>query len=98
LASLVPTSTGSPTIEGKDKRRPKKDEGAWAFVDENISSHLIRNAFGGADDPKLRKLLSIPAPFARSYRDDVTVTVLWWENGGEGGVKVETWSPEKAKL
>jgi pyruvate dehydrogenase phosphatase len=96
MADLVPTSAGSPTIEGKDKRRPKKDEGMWAFVDENVSSHLIRNAFGGGDDSKLRKLLSIPAPFARSYRDDVTVTVVWWEDGREGDAKVETFS-EKAR-
>lgn len=96
MANLVPTSAGSPTIEGKDKRRTKKDEGMWAFVDENVSSHLIRNAFGGGDDSKLRKLLSIPAPFARSYRDDVTVTVVWWEDGREGDAKVEAFS-EKAK-
>lgn len=96
LTGLVPTSTGSPAIEGKDKKRQKK-EGAWAFVDENISAHLIRNAFGGGDVTSLRRLLSIPAPFARSYRDDVTVTVVWWEDGREGDAKVETIVP-KAKL
>lgn len=99
MAELVPTSEGSPTIEGKDihKKRTKTDEGTWAFIDENVSSHLIRNAFGGGDESKLRKLLSIPAPFARSYRDDVTVTVVWWEDGREedGGLKVEK---VKAKL
>jgi len=97
---LVPTSTGTPTVEGKDKKHPKKEDGAWAFVDENVSSHLIRNAFGGGDVRSLRKLLSIPAPFARSYRDDVTVTVVWWEDGREGEAKVESFIPEKtmAKL
>lgn len=97
MTSLVPTSTGSPTVEGKDKRRQKKDEGAWAFVDENVSAHLIRNAFGGGDIAALRRLLSIPAPFARSYRDDVTVTVVWWEDGRENEPKVATIAP-KAKL
>lgn len=98
IRSIVPTSTGSPTIEGKEKKRAKNQEGEWAFVDENVSSHLIRNAFGGGDIDTLRKLLSIPAPFARSYRDDVTVTVVWWEDGREGQAKVDTFTPEKAKL
>lgn len=99
ISDIVPTSVGSPTVEGKDKKRTKKEEGVWAFVDENVSSHLIRNAFGGGDDAKLRKILSIPAPFARSYRDDVTVTVVWWEDGREDA-KVETFTPDmtKAKL
>jgi len=73
----------SQTVEGKEKRR-KREGSAWAFVDDNLSTHLIRNAFGGGDKTRLRKLLSIPAPLSRSYRDDVTVTVLWWEDGKEG--------------
>lgn len=98
MPNLVPTSTGTPTVEGKNKKRADKEEGAWAFVDKNVSSHLIRNAFGGGDERALRKLLSIPAPYARSYRDDVTVTVVWWEDGREGEAKVESFTPEKAKL
>jgi pyruvate dehydrogenase phosphatase len=97
MPNLVPTSTGTPTVEGKDKKRANKDEGAWAFVDENVSSHLIRNAFGGGDEKALRKLLSIPAPFARSYRDDVTVTVVWWEDGREKDAKIDNFAPEKIK-
>jgi len=104
MSNLVPTSTGTPTVEGKDKKRSNKDkkrsnknEGSWAFVDENVSSHLIRNAFGGGDEKALRKLLSIPAPFARSYRDDVTVTVVWWEDGREKEAKIDNFAPEKIK-
>ena len=97
MSNLVPTSTGTPTVEGKDKKRSSKDEGAWAFVDENVSSHLIRNAFGGGDEKALRKLLSIPAPFARSYRDDVTVTVVWWEDGRQKEAKIDNFTPEKIK-
>ena len=72
-------------VEGKDavyKTKQDGTDGQWAFVDENIAQHLVRNAFGGADTQKLRRLLSIPAPLSRRYRDDVTVTVVWWE--GEG--------------
>ncbi|KAF8843084.1 protein serine/threonine phosphatase 2C [Paxillus ammoniavirescens] len=78
LPTLVPTSSGSPTIEGKDKRRDNTT-GSWFFGEDNLSTHLIRNAFGGGDTNALRKLMSIPSPFARRYRDDTTVTVVWWD-------------------
>ncbi len=70
-------------------------EGSWAFKDENLSAHLIRNAFGGGDEIALSRLMSIPAPYSRRYRDDVTVTVVWWQEGAEPQAGVET---IKAKL
>ncbi|KAH6915110.1 phophatase 2C family protein [Coprinopsis sp. MPI-PUGE-AT-0042] len=82
LRSMVPISTGAEGVEGKRVKKANKVEGSWAFVDENPSVHLIRNAFGGGDEDALRRRLSIPAPFSRRYRDDVTVTVVWWENNG----------------
>lgn len=69
-------------------------EGSWAFVDKNISTHLIRNALGGADEQEVQKLLSIPAPLSRRYRDDLTVTVVWWEDRPEATESVGV----KAKL
>lgn len=57
----------------------------WTFVDANPSVHLIRNALGGADTGALRRVMSIPAPQTRRFRDDMTVTVVWWEEDGEGG-------------
>jgi pyruvate dehydrogenase phosphatase len=69
----VPTTQGSSTVEGKDIVRNVNPEKTWVFEDENLSTHLIRNAMGGADEMNFRRLLSIPAPFSRSYRDDVTV-------------------------
>lgn len=99
LPELVPTTSGAPTVEGKDKKR-NSSSGSWSFEDDNVSSHLIRNAFGGGDAEALRKLMSIPAPIARSYRDDTTVTVVWWEDGQEGTAKTVTFSSDniKAKL
>ena len=94
LPTLIPTTSGT-TIEGKDKPRLKDTTGSWAFVDDNISTHLIRNAFGGGDTEKLRKMLSIPAPLARNYRDDVTCTVVFWEEGHENEGQVATFSPEQ---
>lgn len=88
LLSLVPTTSGSAGINGKKQRNRSKEEGSWAFVDDNLSAHLIRNAFGGGDEATLRKFLSIPAPYSRRYRDDVTVTVVCWEEGSEENAKV----------
>ena len=89
LPSLVPTFSGSQGVEGKDKREKRK-AGSWAFTDDNVSAHLIRNAFGGGDDIALRKLLSIPSPYSRKHRDDVTVTVVCWEDGNEPQAKIFT--------
>ena len=98
LPTLVPTSSGSLGIDGKSKRRPTSSD-SWAFADENVSAHLIRNAFGGGDTLGLRKMLSIPAPYSRRYRDDITVTVVWWEDGKEENAKVTSITDKvKAKL
>jgi len=76
-------------VNGKNKRNAPK-EGSWAFADDNLSAHLIRNAFGGGDEMALRRLLSIPAPHSRRFRDDVTVTVVCWEDGYETQAKIVT--------
>ncbi|KAF9125692.1 hypothetical protein BGW39_007219 [Mortierella sp. 14UC] len=44
----------------------------------NASTHLIRNALGGADDDKLAATLQIPSPQSRQHRDDITVTVVFF--------------------
>ncbi|KAG6910961.1 hypothetical protein DXG01_006015 [Tephrocybe rancida] len=89
LSTLVPTSSGYLGIDGKKKKK-EETPGSWAFADDNVSAHLIRNAFGGGDETRLRQRLSIPAPYSRRYRDDVTVTVVWWEEGKEATAKVTT--------
>lgn len=95
LPSLVPTSVKTRGVEGKDHRR-KRNSGSWAFRDENVGTHLIRNALGGGDEESLRQLVSIPAPYSRRHRDDITVTVVWWEEGREEDAQVAT--PTQAKL
>jgi pyruvate dehydrogenase phosphatase len=87
LPALVPTTVGSLTAQGKEETKGNGQEGSWAFVDDNVSAHLIRNAFGGGDEGKLRKVLSIPAPHSRDWRDDVTVTVVWWEEAQDDRTK-----------
>lgn len=103
LPALVRTATGTAGVDGKDKAGrgtggKAESQGAWAFEDDNLSAHLIRNALGGGDIEHLRKLASIPAPYSRRFRDDITVTVVWWEDGREGLAQTEKVSiPEQAK-
>ncbi|PCH40870.1 protein serine/threonine phosphatase 2C [Wolfiporia cocos MD-104 SS10] len=96
LPSVVRTTIGTPTLDGKNIKR-EEAKGAWAFVDENVGTHLIRNALGGANEEKLRELLSIPAPYSRNHRDDITVTVVWWEDGREKDVGASTSGDQKVR-
>ncbi|KAJ3533086.1 hypothetical protein NMY22_g7478 [Coprinellus aureogranulatus] len=100
LPDLVPITSGAEGVEGKREKKSNKVEGSWAFADDNASAHLIRNAFGGGDEAILRRRLSIPAPWSRRYRDDVTVTVVWWEEGKESAPQITQLSGAelKAKL
>ena len=51
-------------------------------VDENVATHLIRYALGGVhntfDHNRLANTLSLPENVVRQYRDDITVTVLFF--------------------
>ncbi|KAF9349461.1 hypothetical protein BGX26_012244 [Mortierella sp. AD094] len=59
----------------------------FTFKDRsNASTHLVRNALGGGDEGKLAATLSIPAPMSRVYRDDITVTVVFF---GQQDTKVD---------
>ncbi|KAF8580600.1 protein serine/threonine phosphatase 2C [Ramaria rubella] len=82
LEGQLNLTVGTQGIEGKDKGQASKakDGESWQFKDMNLATHLVRNAFGGGDEQRLRELMSIPPPLARSYRDDITVTVVWWED------------------
>jgi pyruvate dehydrogenase phosphatase len=45
----------------------------FVFEDQNIATHLVRNALGGAKREQVSVLLSIPSPLSRRYRDDVSI-------------------------
>jgi hypothetical protein len=74
------------------------------------SCPLCRNALGGAQREHVSALLSIPAPYSRRYRDDISITVLLLGDGpskdGQGtsdekllpGVKRMYTQPARAKL
>ncbi|EPY50872.1 pyruvate dehydrogenase phosphatase [Schizosaccharomyces cryophilus OY26] len=47
-------------------------------VDGNAATHLIRNALGRKDE-MVSALLTLTYPLSRRYRDDLTVTVIFFE-------------------
>lgn len=51
-------------------------------VDANACTHLIRNALGGTEygveHTTLSKLLNLPDNISRSFRDDITITIVYF--------------------
>lgn len=63
-------------------RKTRQSAGnGYLLEDSNVSTHLIRNALsnGGSREQTLM-LISIPNPVSRRYRDDLTVTVVFFGN------------------
>ncbi|KAK4872684.1 hypothetical protein RN001_014713 [Aquatica leii] len=52
--------------------------------DRNAATHLIRNALGGSeygvDHGKLSQMLSLPDDVSRVFRDDITVTIVYFDS------------------
>ncbi|KAI8611656.1 phosphatase 2C-like domain-containing protein [Chytriomyces sp. MP71] len=71
-----------PTVTNKEwDREPLAHHNGWVLDrDENAAGCLIRNALGGTDD-KVAGLLGHPSP--RDVRDDTTVKVVFFRNGGD---------------
>lgn len=85
-----------PGEKGEGQRAPIRQQ-QWGtktslnerFVveDKNAATHLVRNALGGKDQDQLSALLTLPSPFSRRYRDDLTVEVIFFGEGtGTGNV------------
>lgn len=94
---------------GKGQRAPIRQEqwqvegGDQRFVveDKNAATHLVRNALGGNDGDMLCALLSLPSPYSRRYRDDLTVQVIFFGQESKKGDVVENpeaSAPIKPKL
>ena len=99
--SLKNNSSPSDAIaEIPDASKYTRGRFRWSFEDDNAATSLLRNSLGGADSIRVGRLLGIPAPTARKFRDDMTVTVLfldvqdeysptpeqrpWWKVWGRG--------------
>jgi pyruvate dehydrogenase phosphatase len=57
----------------------KIKERNFVVEDENVATHLVRNAFGGGDLGTLLGVTGIPAPLSRDARDDITIQVIFFE-------------------
>lgn len=63
----------------------KASKSEYLMEDENVATHLIRNALsGGGNKDYVSTLVSIPPTKSRRYRDDLTVTVVFFGNETEG--------------
>jgi len=53
-------------------------------VDQNAATHLIRHALGatdyGIEHSKISYYLTLPKDVVRLYRDDITITVIYFNS------------------
>ncbi|KAF2142387.1 uncharacterized protein K452DRAFT_226442 [Aplosporella prunicola CBS 121167] len=62
-----------------------KENERFVVEDKNVATHLVRNALGGKDQDQLCALLTLPSPYSRRYRDDLTVQVIFFGEGENTG-------------
>ncbi|XP_053305627.1 pyruvate dehydrogenase [acetyl-transferring]-phosphatase 2, mitochondrial [Spea bombifrons] len=63
----------------------KRRSRGFHLQDQNVATHLIRHAIGSnehgdIDQEKLAAMLSLPEDLSRMYRDDITVTVIFFNS------------------
>ncbi|SCU94103.1 LAFA_0F19878g1_1 [Lachancea sp. 'fantastica'] len=69
-------------------KAPSSKQSNSFLEDKNAATHLIRNALGaGGQRDYLSTLVSIPAPMSRKYRDDLTVTVVFFGQEADAAQK-----------
>ncbi|ETN46633.1 uncharacterized protein HMPREF1541_00819 [Cyphellophora europaea CBS 101466] len=64
---------------------PSEDKDRFVVTDKNAATHLVRNALGGSNQDMVCALLTLPSPYSRRYRDDLTVEVIFFGEGDESG-------------
>lgn len=83
--------TGKDGNPGKPIRQQQWDvqnRDRFVLEDKNAATHLIRNALGGKDNDMICALLTLPSPYSRRYRDDLTVEVIFFGEGEDKGAVV----------
>lgn len=65
---------------------PTGAQDRFVVEDKNAATHLVRNALGGKDQDMLSALLTLPSPYSRRYRDDLTVQVIFFGEGQGNGM------------
>lgn len=71
----LPDGSEDTTTWYKRWNLPKK----FICVDSNAGAHLVRNALGGAHREFTEGLLMVPYPFCANNRDELAVTVMFFE-------------------
>ena len=61
----------------------------FVVEDKNAATHLVRNALGGRDRDMVCALLTLPSPYSRRYRDDLTVEVIFFGDAQGNGEVVQ---------
>jgi len=94
--TALPVESGTIDGESKTPIRVKQwgieeaKQERFVFEDKNAATHLIRNALGGKNDDVVCALLTLPYPYSRRYRDDLTVEVIFFGESKEKSDKVTT--------
>lgn len=76
----------TPDPSSKQPIRRRNGQGLAHFMleDKNVLTHLLRNALAlGGSREEISMLLSIPNPVSRRYRDDLSVTVVFFGENAE---------------
>ena len=80
MGSFQPKSEGM-SLQHLHQTLARRKAALWP-VDTNVATHLIRYALGGVhnrfDHNRLANTLSLPDNVVRQYRDDITVTVVFF--------------------
>lgn len=69
--------------QSKDKGKKAVGDAADSqseLLEHNAATHLIRHALGGNDHSFVAQMLLVPDQYRRMWRDDITVTVLFFNS------------------
>lgn len=87
-----------PPIRQQQWQMPDTSHSRFVVEDKNAATHLVRNALGGKDKDMVCALLTLPSPYSRRYRDDLTVEVIFFGDGaGDGVVRVNDEASSQGK-
>lgn len=94
------TEGGQKSPEDLMRRRGlESGKDRFVVVDNNVATHIVRNALGGSNQEQVSALLTLPAPTSRRYRDDLTVQVIFFGYGDKtGDVVVNREATAESKL
>jgi pyruvate dehydrogenase phosphatase len=94
------TEDGQKSPEDLMRRRGlESGKDRFVVLDNNVATHIVRNALGGSNQEQVSALLTLPAPTSRRYRDDLTVQVIFFGYGDKtGDVVVNREATAESKL